>query len=45
MDVQFAEWLTRQRWYAGRGRMLTRVETGTVVSLRADVELILLDAT
>lgn len=45
MDVQFAEWLTRQRWYAGRGRILTRVEPGTVVALRSDVELMLLDAT
>ncbi|MEZ0052677.1 maltokinase [Mycobacterium sp. MAA66] len=44
MDVQYAEWLTRQRWYAGRSRTLTGAQPATVIALRADLDLVLLDA-
>ena len=52
MTLDFAQWLTSQRWYAGRGRELTSVSEALSVPLRdgsashaaADLELVLLDA-
>lgn len=46
MSVDFAKWLTAQRWYAGRGRELTGITEALSVPLRdaADLDLVLLDA-
>ena len=43
MNLTFTEWLLQQRWYAGRSRELSAAEPGRVVSLRDDLELVLLD--
>lgn len=45
MDVQYTDWLTRQRWYAGRARTVVGVEPTTVVALGDGIELVLLDVT
>lgn len=42
-SLDYTEWLTRQRWYAGRGRVLTGVHTALSVPLRDDLDLVLLD--
>lgn len=36
MRLPFADWIVRQRWYAGRTRHLTRAEPTTVTPLGAD---------
>lgn len=43
VNLPWADWLPTQRWYAGRSRTLSSTETAEVVSLRPDLDLILLD--
>ncbi|MEH3141904.1 MAG: phosphotransferase [Mycobacterium kyogaense] len=38
MRLPFADWIVRQRWYAGRTRQLTRVEPIAVTPLGADLD-------
>jgi maltokinase len=43
MNLPFDEWITQQRWYAGRNRKLVSAEPAVVVSLRDDLDLVLLE--
>jgi maltokinase len=43
MLLPFADWLPRQRWYAGRTRELREVRTEAVTALPDDMEHVLLD--
>ncbi len=43
MRLPFADWIVRQRWYAGRTRQLTRAEPTAVTALGPDLDHVLLD--
>ena len=43
MRLPFADWIVRQRWYAGRTRQLTRAVPIAVTALDADLDHVLLD--
>ena len=45
MNPDWAQWLPRQRWYAGRDRVLSSVQPRVVLPLRDGVNLTLLDIT
>ncbi|GIE74391.1 maltokinase [Actinoplanes philippinensis] len=44
MTLPFAEWLPKQRWYAGRSRVLSSVKEASATQLGEDLELVLVDA-
>jgi maltokinase len=44
MTLPYAEWLPKQRWYAGRSRVLDAVTEAATVPLKDDLDLVLLDA-
>lgn len=43
MTLPYADWLTQQRWYAGRSRTLQDVTQASSTPLRDDLDLVLLD--
>jgi maltokinase len=43
MILPFADWLPRQRWFAGRGRLLERAEAATVTPLGDDLDHVLIE--
>lgn len=45
MNLPFADWLPRQRWYAGRNRALVEAKPASVTPVAAGVHHVLLDVT
>ncbi|SDS15148.1 maltokinase N-terminal cap-like domain-containing protein [Actinoplanes derwentensis] len=43
MTLPFAEWLPKQRWYAGRSRVLSSAKQASATPLGEDLELVLVD--
>lgn len=43
VNLPWTQWLPAQRWYAGRSRTLSSVQVAEVVSLRPELDLMLLD--
>ncbi|BCY12545.1 maltokinase [Actinoplanes sp. L3-i22] len=43
MTLPYAEWLPKQRWYAGRSRVLADVKQASATPLGDDLELVLID--
>jgi maltokinase len=43
MTLPFAEWLPKQRWYAGRSRVMSSVKEASATTLGEDLELVLVD--
>ncbi|GAA2877124.1 maltokinase [Actinoplanes cyaneus] len=43
MTLPYAEWLPKQRWYAGRSRVLADVKQASATPLGQDLELVLID--
>ncbi|MEV6300325.1 maltokinase [Actinoplanes sp. NPDC051861] len=43
MTLPFAEWLPKQRWYAGRSRVLASIKEASATSLGDDLDLVLVD--
>lgn len=43
MTLPFAEWLPKQRWYAGRSRVMSSVKQASATPLGKDLDLVLVD--
>lgn len=43
MTLPFTEWLPKQRWYAGRSRVLADIKQASATPLGNDLELVLID--
>nr|BFE71007.1 hypothetical protein GCM10020092_043080 [Actinoplanes digitatis] len=43
MTLPYADWLSQQRWYAGRSRTLREVRQASSTPLKDDLDLVLLD--
>ncbi|WP_445170835.1 maltokinase N-terminal cap-like domain-containing protein [Mycolicibacterium sp. Dal123E01] len=43
MNLPWTEWLPTRRWYAGRSRTLASAQTAEVVTLRPELDLMLVD--
>ncbi|MBG0562973.1 maltokinase N-terminal cap-like domain-containing protein [Actinoplanes aureus] len=43
MTLPFAEWLPKQRWYAGRSRVVASIKEASATPLGDDLELVLVD--